>query len=77
MVTPFKTRWQDRVRYVHKLRFEDEMSIRELVEHLDSSIGTICRDLLLAEGLKKFPKELEAIPSYMAALRFCKKNGIK
>ena len=64
-----KLTWQQFARSLRKAQVDDALSIRELCDEYNYSIGKIHSYLTLAEALDQFP-ELDRIEKYSDAVAF-------
>lgn len=68
--------WQERVRVLYSYQQESKLSIRNLADEVESSIGRVQYELALAEALDKFPELLE-MKKITDAIKFIKKKKFR
>lgn len=68
--------WQERVKALEEHQKQFDLSLRDLAEELNCSIGKLSYELTLAEALNKFP-ELKNIKHLTAAIRFIKRKKFR
>lgn len=74
-----KKTWMERVievrnLHVDQVRADSRWTQKDTADLLHRSLGSICEDLMLAEFLRAYPKQLEACKTMCQALEFVRKK---